>query len=168
MRYYDRFLDFCGALAGILILLVSVGIGIDVGFRIIDGQGVYWLIDVVEYALLVITFLGAPWVLRRGGHVSVDIVLMAFPVRVRQAIRRIMAVVAALICAVMACVGIVTAAEAYTRGTLIFKSLIFPEWWILMPMPVCMILCCVEFLRQGWTGATTSAELDATDAQAMH
>ncbi len=166
MRYYDWFLDLCGTLTGILILLISIGIGVDVGFRIVQGQGLYWLIDLVEYALLLITFLGAPWVLRRGGHVAVDVVLMALPQNnIRIFIRRAMAVVAAAICGMMAFIGFETTAEAYQRGALIFKSLIFPEWWILVVMPLSMLLCAIEFLRQAWQGDPVLAQLSDSNNQ---
>lgn len=163
MRYYDRFLDFCGTVSGILILLVTVGIGIDVAFRAVQGQGIFWLIDLVEYALLAITFLGAPWVLRYGGHVAVDIVLMTVPLTVRNWITRVMALICAVICGIIAIVGLFTVLEAYGRGTLIFKSLVFPEWWILLFMPISMLLCGIEFLRQVVMGRARAAGLSGSE-----
>ena len=127
MRYYDRFLDFCGTLTGMLILLISIGIGVDVLIRCVQGQSIYWMIDLVEYALLLMTFLGAPWVLRHGRHVAVDIVLMTLPHYVRAWVVRVMAVVCAAICGFMAVVGAEAVLESYARGTLLFKSLVFPE-----------------------------------------
>ena len=40
-----------------------------------------WLIDAIEYGLFTGTFLAAPWVLREGAHVRVDIVVTTLPPR---------------------------------------------------------------------------------------
>ena len=44
--------------------------------------GVSWANEVTEYALYLITLLTAPWLLRRGQHVRIDMVLVMVPPRV--------------------------------------------------------------------------------------
>ena len=34
-----------------------------------------WVLELTEYALLWVTFLGAAWLLRQGGHVQVDVIV---------------------------------------------------------------------------------------------
>lgn len=153
MRTYDNFLLMLGMISGLLILLVTLGIGYDVALRAIQGQGLPWLIDLAEYAMLGMTFLGAPWVLRRGGHVAVEIAVMYLPERPRDVVRRLVCVLGAAICGIMAWAGAMATLEAWQRGTLVFKALVFPEWWILVVIPFSLFFCTIEFLRQAAVAA---------------
>jgi TRAP-type C4-dicarboxylate transport system permease small subunit len=31
---------------------------------------------------------------------------------------------------------------------MVFKTLVFPEWWLFVPVPLCFALLAVEFLRR--------------------
>jgi TRAP-type C4-dicarboxylate transport system permease small subunit len=58
--------------------------------------------------------------------------------------------------------GLRSAAVAAERGSMIFKSIVFPEWWVLALVPVGMGLLAVEFarlLRRNWR-ARGSGPLD--------
>lgn len=153
MQAYDHFLLLLGMVAGVLVLLVTLGIGYDVSLRAVTGQGLPWLIDLAEYAMLGVTFLGAPWVLRRGGHVAVEIAVMYLPHRPREVLRRLVCALGALVCGIMGWAGSLATLEALQRGTLVFKALVFPEWWILVVIPVSLFLCAIEFLRQALVSA---------------
>jgi TRAP-type C4-dicarboxylate transport system permease small subunit len=37
-------------------------------------------------------------------------------------------------------------AASYFAGSLSIKTLIFPEWWMLAPTPICLLLVAVEFI----------------------
>jgi TRAP-type transport system small permease protein len=67
----------------------------------------------------------------------------------RQARRMDIAVnlLGAVICAVLVWKGIDVTATAHARGALVFKTLVFPEWWLLIALPVTMAILCVGFLR---------------------
>src|SRR5262250_2493582 len=81
LRFFERVLEFfCTLFAlalGALIFLMCVDIAIR-NFRI---GSLPWLIELTEYAMYAGTFLAAPWVLRLGSHVRVDVVLTSVPKR---------------------------------------------------------------------------------------
>src|SRR5437870_4400181 len=82
-EHYGRLLTGF-ALAGCLVLfLMMIMICVDVllrNVRIIPGvQGISWSNEVSEYMLYLITMFVAPWLLRRGQHIRVDIVLRVIP-----------------------------------------------------------------------------------------
>ena len=52
------------------------------------------------------------------------------------------------IAASIAVLGTIGAWDSYTSGTIVYKSVVFPEWWILSMMPVSMAFLAVEFLRR--------------------
>src|SRR6266850_3830436 len=48
--------------------------------RIVPGmRGVSWANEATEYALYLITMLVAPWLLRRGQHIRIDVLLRVMP-----------------------------------------------------------------------------------------
>jgi TRAP-type C4-dicarboxylate transport system permease small subunit len=63
--------------AGATLLFVGMTLAIcaEVLLRYGFTSPILWVVEPSEYALLWITFLGAAWVLRHGGHVRVDILL---------------------------------------------------------------------------------------------
>ena len=79
---YARLLDLCGTLAGLIIALLAVLVSTDVLIRNLGIGNFPWLLEISEYALFVATFLAAPWVLRQGAHVRVDLLVTSLPKRI--------------------------------------------------------------------------------------
>src|SRR5437868_12188689 len=73
----------------------------DIVMRNTVGTGFAWSNEVSEYALYVITLLTAPWLLRRGQHVRVDLVLTLVPVRVAWIMEALGDVLGFAVCLVM-------------------------------------------------------------------
>lgn len=146
-RAYAWLIDALGMLAGCLFGAMALGIGADVLARTLTGRGIFWMIEVLEYGLLVATLCAVPWGLREGAHVTVELVQNAVGGRLRTAMRLVAALLGALISSVTLYYGWAATAVAAERGSLIFKSLVFPEWWLLAVVPAGMALLTVEFLR---------------------
>lgn len=151
-RAWDALVTALGLLAGALFGLMALAIGVDVALRNLGAGGAGWLIEVIEYGLLVATLLAAPWVLREGAHVTVDVLVARLPGKAGAAARRLAALVGMAVCAGVAWYGWRATAAALARDSLVFKSLVFPEWWILALVPAGMALMAVEFARQAWRG----------------
>ena len=39
-------------------------------------------------------------------------------------------------------------ASSAQQGSIVIKSIVFPEWWLYAPVPVCFALLAVEFVRR--------------------
>src|SRR5499433_1704845 len=82
---YGRLLEALALVACALVLGMTVMICADVllrNVRIIPGlAGLEWSNEISEAMLYLVTMLTAPWLLRRGQHIRVDIVLRAVPKR---------------------------------------------------------------------------------------
>ena len=95
---------------------------------------------------MLITMLAAPWLLRRGQHIRVDIVLRAIP-KTAAWYTEWLADVLGLACCVLMMVNSWSALMAsYRSGSLAIKTLVTPEWWSLAPMPVAFALLAMEML----------------------
>jgi TRAP-type C4-dicarboxylate transport system permease small subunit len=42
--------------------------------------------------------------------------------------------------------GTIMTAQSARLGSLTIKNLVFPEWWLLAPLPICFALIAIEFV----------------------
>ncbi|MGZ8259286.1 MAG: TRAP transporter small permease [Caldimonas sp.] len=109
-------------------------------------RGVAWSNEISELLLYAMTLLAAPWLLREGRHIRVDIVLRALPARLAYACEWIADVLGLLACCWMVVYGGSAAWRSWRDGALSIKTLVMPEWWFLVPLPACFALLAVEFV----------------------
>jgi TRAP-type C4-dicarboxylate transport system permease small subunit len=139
------------ALAGCaVLLLMMLVICADVflrNVRVVPGMlGVAWANEVTEYALYLITMLSAPWLLRQGLHIRIDVLLRAIPARAAWVLEWIADLIALACCAVIAFYGLKAVLSSQAIGGTVVKVLSVPEWWLLAPLPVAFLLLAVEVL----------------------
>jgi TRAP-type transport system small permease protein len=109
-------------------------------------NGLSWADEISEYMLYLMTMLTAPWLLRQGRHIRVDILLHAIPARVGWYCEWITDVTALACCLVMVVAGTEATYASYSSGMLTIKTLITPEWWSLAPLPITFLLLAIEIL----------------------
>jgi TRAP-type C4-dicarboxylate transport system permease small subunit len=147
---YGRLLAALAGIAAAALFLMVVMICADVLLRNVaigDGpRGLPWSNEVSEALLFLITMLAAPWLLRRGAHIRVDIVLRALPDRVGWYCEWIADILALACCLFITAYGLQAALASYRGGSLSIKTLVTPEWWLLAPLPVAFALLAVEVL----------------------
>jgi TRAP-type C4-dicarboxylate transport system permease small subunit len=145
---YGRVLDALALIACALILGMTLMICADVflrNARIVPGvAGLEWANEISEAMLFLVTLLTAPWLLRRGQHIRVDIILRAVPPRVGWIFEWIVDLLALGCCAVIAWYSARAAFASYQAGSLSIKTLITPEWWLLSVLPVAFVLLTLE------------------------
>jgi TRAP-type transport system small permease protein len=165
-RWYGRLLDALMLLAALLVLAMTLMIGADVALRNIGAGGLAWSNEVSEYILYLVTLLSAPWLLRRGQHIRVDILLRALPRRVAYAMEWV-SDAAGLVCALyFVWYGWRVAAASWSAGAISLKTLVLPEWWMLSAMPAAFLLVAIEFVfrMQRLAGAEVGPREEAVSA----
>jgi TRAP-type C4-dicarboxylate transport system permease small subunit len=145
-RVFGRLLDVLMFLACSLLLAMTLLIGADVGLRNVGLGGVAWSNEVCEYILYLVTLLTAPWLLRRGQHIRVDILLRALPPQIGWLLEWIGDILGLACCLYFVRYGIKVLAASYTAGAVSIKTLVIPEWWLLVPMPLAFIAVSIEFV----------------------
>ncbi len=98
----------------------------------------------------------APWILRRGQHIRVDVLLVAVPKRLAWFCEWASDALALACCIVMAFYGSKMTAASLEGGSLTIKTLVTPEWWLLAPLPIAFALLATEVLfrmRRLYAGA---------------
>ena len=149
-RVWGRLLEAFALGACALIGAMTLMICADVLLRnlpLIPGvQGLAWSNEMSETGLYLVTMLAAPWLLRQGQHIRVDIVLRVIPKGLGWACEWLSDAIAFACCVAMVVYGARATWESYSQGAIVIKTLVLPEWWTLAPLPVAFALLAVEVL----------------------
>ncbi len=142
---FGRIFEVLALAAALVLLAMVVLVTADILLRNLTRTGFPWANEVSEYALYAITLMTAPWLLRRGQHVRIDLVLTFVPARVAWLMEAAGDVAGFLVCLAMLRYGLKMTIESAVLGAITVKNLVFPEWWLLWPLPFVFALIAVEF-----------------------
>jgi TRAP-type C4-dicarboxylate transport system permease small subunit len=147
---YGKLLEGLAWLACVMVFAMVMMICTDVLLRnvalIPSMRGLDWSNDITEAMLWLITMCAAPWILRQGQHIRVDIVLRAIPKRTAWYCEWFADLVGLACCLTMVWYGVKVAAASYASGAMTIKTMVTPEWWLLVPLPVSFLLLSIEML----------------------
>lgn len=145
---FGKLLEALALLGCAVIFLMTLMICADVllrNVRLIPGvYGIAWSNEVSEAMLYLITMLIAPWLLRQGQHIRVDIVLRAVPARLGWVFEWIADCLGLACCLLIAWYGARATLTSFKSGALSIKTLVTPEWWMLAPLPTAFLLLAIE------------------------
>lgn len=147
-RGYHALLSAFGWLAGLIAVAIGAGVSLDVLLRTFGGRGIPWMLEASEYGLYLMTFFGAPWALRERAHVSIDIAVEAMPPPARRVAAIVGDALGLVIAAVLAFYALRIAHDSWARGSMIYKELVFPDWWLAALLPLSLALVAIEFGRR--------------------
>lgn len=141
----------------------AVFVPLDFLIRKLRLGGLEWLNEGASYFLFFGVFLSATWVLQQGAHVRVDIIISVLPAKAAKLLERVIDIFGAVLCVVMAYLGLQGARAAYALGTLPDKDLQIPNWIILTVFSVSFVFLAIEFLlrfyRAGRKGYVEEAKV---------
>lgn len=146
-RGYDLLIDAGAAAAAAAIAFIALGVTADVALRTLAGGTIRWMLETSEYLLFAVAFLGAPWVLRQGAHTAVDVVVRALPEGGRRACGVAAGLVGLAASLALLWFGGLAALQSRANGTMIYKTVVFPEWWTLALVCFSGGLLAAEFVR---------------------
>ena len=135
-------------LAALLLFAMVALTTADIIMRNTLRVGFPWANEVTEYALYLTTLLTAPWLLRRGQHVRIDMALVLVPPRIAWLMEAAADIVGLTASLVLVWYGSVMTMQSARLGSLTIKNLVFPEWWLLAPLPLCFALLALEFVMR--------------------
>ncbi len=145
-RLNDRLTEACGAIAAALILVITLIITADVLLRNFLRDTIPGDIELSEYAMLFITAFSAPWILNRGQHIRIDVILRIVPARAAWVCEMACDVIGLVLSALLTVYGVRVAIASFQSGTKLVKEFVIPEWWILTPLPFMFLLLGIGFV----------------------
>jgi TRAP-type C4-dicarboxylate transport system permease small subunit len=143
---FGRLFDALAVAAALILLAMVIVVTADIVLRNAMRLGFNWANEVSEYALYLMTLLTAPWLLRRGQHVRLDIILTLVPARVAWLMEAVGDLLGFAVSVVLVRYGFAMTYDSWRLGAITIKNLVFPEWWLLAPLPVVFALLAVEFV----------------------
>ena len=144
---FGRLFDALAIIAALILLAMVVTVTADIVLRnTVRGGGISWANEVSEYSLYLMTLLTAPWLLRRGQHVRLDIILTLVPARVAWLMEAVGDLLGFAVSVVLVRYGFAMTYDSWRLGAITIKNLVFPEWWLLAPLPLTFALIAVEFV----------------------
>jgi TRAP-type C4-dicarboxylate transport system permease small subunit len=138
----------CGGLAALSIGIIVAMVCYDVIGRNLGLNSLPWIVEITEYMLPLVTLLAAPWLLFRAEHVRLDLLTNALPPAALRALDRLAAGVGLAVCAVIVWYAVKLIADSMSIHAMVMKSLVFPEWWLFVPVPLSFGLMAVECARR--------------------
>lgn len=148
--WFGRLLLALAYFGALILFLMMLMISADVILRnvaIIPGvRGLSWANDLSETMLYLIAMLAAPWLLRQGQHIRVDVLLVALPKRVAWFLEWICDFIALITCASMTFLAARATMSSYLSNSMSVRNIVVPEWWIQAPLAICFALLTVEML----------------------
>jgi len=159
-----RLFGLLAVVAALILLAMVVLVTADIVLRNTARTGFAWANEITEYALYLITLLTAPWLLRRGQHVRIDMALVLVPPRLAWMMEAAADIIGLAASLVLIWYGSVMTAQSARLGSLTIKNLVFPEWWLLWPLPICFALLALEFIFRfhRLMGAPGTRRIEAT------
>lgn len=158
-RLYGRFISALALVGCLTLLAMMLIIVADVLLRNLAPpgwpKGIAWSNEVSELMLYVITMCLAPWLLRQGQHIRVDIVLQAIPRRAAWGLEWLGDLMGLACCLALCRYGVQATVASYQAGSLNIKTLVTPEWWSLAPLPIAFALLAIEMvfrMHRLWQG----------------
>jgi len=143
---FNRFNTFIAGLVAASIGAFALLIPFDLLLRKMRWGNLPWLGEGIEYALYVGVFLSAAWVLQRGAHVRVDIVVAALPQRLALRMEKMLDIIGAVLCAVLCYFGVTAAITEFVDATLPDKDLRIDNWYMMLAFALAFALLSIEFL----------------------
>jgi C4-dicarboxylate transporter DctQ subunit len=145
---FDRLVDLFAVVSGIFMAAAMLAVSFEVATRYFLNRPITWVIEATQYALVFITFLGAAWVLRVDGHVTMDYVINRLSQRLQNLINAITYIICAVLCLVISVYGTLVTCDYYQTNYLNEGSVRVPAWLFSAVIPVGFILFFIQFLKK--------------------
>jgi TRAP-type C4-dicarboxylate transport system permease small subunit len=145
---FDKVIYVLFWLAGILLLFVTVGTCIDAILRYLLNRPIPWMLEITEYVMLYIPFLGAALVLKEEGHIKVDLLIYRLSDRNKIRISIVTSLVGGIIMSIYTWLGIQVTLDFFNRGVTSLEYLKTPMYLILMIIPIGGFFFTIQFFRQ--------------------
>lgn len=150
------------ALCCVLLAIVAAAIVYDVTVRTLKFQPPNFTVSFSEYVLLYTTMLGAPYMVRKKGHILVEALIDHVPPALHAAMAKFVYLVCTLLTAALAYYGARVAWQAYATGDMEYRSFDMPRWILDVTLPLGFGFSTIEFLRY-LVGADSLYKVKAQD-----
>ena len=145
---FDRILDITAFLGGALLVFLILSVCWEVVLRYFFNRPTVWVVEIAGYIVLWVPFLVSSWVLKRGAHIRMDLLISELSPKARAVFDTITFAIAAVICFIITWYGVVVVVDLYQTQFITQTFLRLLKWPIIAVIPLSTFLLFIEFLRK--------------------
>ncbi len=146
----DRINSVLAVISAIILMFLMLSVTYEVSMRYFFGRTTDNIFEIWEYSLIWLGFPGAAWLLKKEGHVRMDVVISRLRPRAQAALNTVTSVFAAMIFFLIAWYGVDVTWNAYQTNYFFPTVLAPPKWPVLAIIPPGSFLFAVQFLRRAY------------------
>ncbi|MDA0661898.1 MAG: TRAP transporter small permease subunit [Proteobacteria bacterium] len=147
LAVYDTMTMALVWLAGAIVLGMFILIVVDVTIRTLNHSPPAFTLAFIEYGLLYIAMLMAPYLLREKKHVYIDALIIRLPRRIRVIVEKIVYAGCTVTSLIFAGFSAQLLLEAIETGIFDERGVDMPLWALYAPLPLSFAMVAVEFFR---------------------
>ena len=147
---FDRTVDVFGIMGGVLLVAIMLAVSVKIIFRYFLHEALVGVDEIAEISMLYLTFLGAAWLLRRGGHITIDLLFVRLKPKTQARLNIITSVFGLFISLILVWYGTTATVSFWQRGILTPTILEVPRALIIGVIPVGSLLLALQFLSRAW------------------
>ncbi len=146
-RIFDWVIDLSAFAGAIIVLFVAFTIGFNVLMRRVFEAPVPWALPMTEFSLLYLTFLAAPIVLRREGHVRMTAITEQLGPLPRLWLYIIGSLTGAGVCAILVWRTLDKTLQEFESNAVLLSGIEVERWLITWVIPYGFTVLGIQFLR---------------------
>lgn len=151
---FDRTVDVFSIMGGVLLVAIMLAVSVKIIFRYFLHEALVGVDEIAEISMLYLTFLGAAWLLRRGGHITIDLLFARLKPKTQARLNIITSVFGLFISLILVWYGTTATVSFWQRGILTPTILEVPRALIIGIIPAGSLLLALQFLRRAWANLT--------------
>jgi len=144
---FDRAIDVMFYVASGLSLVIFFSTCTELFMRYFFNRPQIWSVEMTEYAMLYITFLGSAWLLREDGHVRIDLLLSFLNPKSQALLNSITSVFGVIVCSVLVFFGTWSTWLHCRKGLTTFSAMELLKWPFLIVIPFGGLVLLIQFVR---------------------
>lgn len=146
-KVFDKILESLSVIVSLILIFMTVSIGYSIFARAIGFKGPIWIVQFNEYAMLFATFLGTAWLLSKGKHVSIELIVSRFSDRGQRVFNLIHSIMGIGLSSTLCYYGALTTIENFRRNVIHVQAIDVPMAYILFVIPLGFFLLLIQFIR---------------------
>lgn len=151
---FDRTVDVFSIMGGVLLVAIMLAVSVKIIFRYFLHEALVGVDEIAEISMLYLTFLGAAWLLRRGGHITIDLLFARLKPKTQARLNITTSVFGLFISLILVWYGTTATVSFWQRGILTPTIMELPRALIIGIIPVGSLLLALQFLRRAWANLT--------------
>ncbi len=145
---FDRFINSLASIAGGFIVCMILLECYEIIVRYFLKAPTTWSVEVIEYMLFLTGFLGAAWLLKEGGHITVNLLVERLTSRTQTYLMVLASIIGAIISLIIIWYGLIASWDCYVSEIKIAKTYAMPKYIVLIFIPFVYALLSIEFMRE--------------------